>query len=112
MSSRATIANVTLNLASAALDLNGYAWKTLTAPVDLDAGGRYYLLSSEVTSGDSFFGDVTMVQSTPGLLQGFANPVHHTTKRGLPYWADSTATDNDPGFSSGNCYGPLNVMLA
>jgi len=111
-SSRGTIANVTLNLASATPDLNGYAWANLTAPVELAAGGRYYLLSSEASGGDSFFDGVTMVQSTPGLLRGFANPVYHTIARGLPQWTDSNATDNDPGFSSGNCYGPLNLMLA
>ena len=110
-SSRAAIVNVTLNLAEAAPDLNGYAWTHLTTPVELDVGGRYYLLSSEAEGGDSFF-DGTMVQSSPGVLRGLANPVWHATAHGMPYWTDSNATDNDPGFSSGNCFGPLNVMLA
>jgi hypothetical protein len=111
-SSRVAIVNVTLNLAEAAPDLNGYAWTHLTAPLELDAGGRYYLLSSEAEGRDSFFDGATMVQSSPGLLRGLANPVSHAIAHGMPYWTDSNATDNDAGFSSGNCYGPLNVMLA
>jgi hypothetical protein len=107
-STKVLAANATVDLGSAAADLNGYAWAKLAAPVSLEAGARYYLVSREEKGGDSWFDAVTMVQSSPGALRGFATPVYQDADGS---WVDENATDNDPGFSSGRCYGPLNVML-
>ena len=72
----------------------------------LAAGVRLYLLSSEETYGDSFF-DGVMVQSA--IMRGFATPVWR--ENNTIYHDMNTTVDNDPGFSSGKCYGPVNVQL-
>ena len=110
-STKAVLANASVDLATAVPDLNGYAWGKLHSPVALPAGERLYIVSEEVKGGDSFFGEITMVQGSPGALSGFATPVYQQ-EGGV--WSDLGASkaDNDPGFSSGHCYGPLNLMLS
>ena len=96
------------HLRTAAADTNGYAWAKLPEPVPLAAGARLYLLSSEESDGDSFFEGV-MMQSA--MLRGFATPVWRDDGSGA-YHDMADTQDNDPGFSSGKCYGPINLQLA
>ena len=105
----AQLAVATVDLRTANADTNGYAWAKLPKPVSLAAGARLFLLSSEESDGDSFF-DGVMMQSA--ILRGFATPVWRSSEGGTTTFHDSDACDNDPGFSSGKCYGPVNLQLA
>ena len=105
-SSHAVVASARVDLNETAGDVNGFAWSRLPEPVALDAGTRYMIVSSETKNGDTFFDRETMVQASPGLLRGFATPVWKGTD-----WGPEAPQDNDPGFSSGNCYGPLNAQV-
>ena len=98
------MASVPVDLATAAADTNGYAWAKLATPLKLPAGASFYLVSSELTGGDQWFDEETMVQSA--MLSGFATAVWGVNGT----WNESP-TDNDPGFSSGRCYGPVNLQF-
>jgi hypothetical protein len=110
----AQLAAASVDLSTAVADTNGYAWVKLPKPLALTAGSRLFLMSSETQGGDFFFGERTMMQSAS--LRGFATPVWAS----IPANGTANATfndlglqsfDNDPGFSSGNCYGPVNMQF-
>ena len=102
------VAAITVDLNSAKADTNGYAWVALTPPVSLPAGARLFLLSSE-DDADAYFDQGTMMQSA--RLRGFATPVW--AGLGNANFSDPglSSFDNDPGFSSGKCFGPINMQL-
>ena len=103
------VAAVEVDLGSPGADTNGYSWAKLATPVRLAAGARLYLISSEESGGDSIFEGV-MMQSA--ILHGFAAPVWRESGANGTTWHDAgAAVDNDPGFSSGKCYGPVNMQL-
>lgn len=76
---------VTVSMAGGQVE--GYVYAPLPAPVTLAAGGTYYLLSSEVTGGDTWLDIDTAVTANPAAVVksgAWANPTGGVSVHGEP----------------------------
>jgi hypothetical protein len=66
-----TLASVTVNSATAAVDSTGFQFATLATAIDLTPNTTYYLISAEAGGGDQFYGlgtKITVGNGVTGVL--------------------------------------------